>query len=182
MPTPPLSFSHVGLFVRDMAVMEDFYARVLGFRVTDRGFLGPVRLTFLSRDPDEHHQIVLVAGRPQERHFNIINQISFRAAALDDLRHFHSAFANEAVTDIQPVTHGNSWSLYFRDPEGNRLEIFVDTPWYVLQPLREPIDLSLPDEVIEADTLRLCQALPDFMSEHERRDRMVALMNGSDGE
>jgi len=25
--------------------------------------------------------------------------------------------------------HGNSWSVYFRDPEGNRIETFGQTPW-----------------------------------------------------
>ena len=30
-------FSHVGIYVRDIAKMEDFYRRVMGFIVTDRG-------------------------------------------------------------------------------------------------------------------------------------------------
>ena len=34
--------------------------------------------------------------------------------------------------------------LYLRDPEGNRVEVFIDTPWHVTQPYREPMDLSLP--------------------------------------
>src|SRR3989440_7326454 len=82
---PRLSFSHVGIFVTDVARMEDFYTRVLGFTVTDRGDLetarGKVYLVFLSRDPAEHHQIVMASGRPAGAGFNPINQISFR---LDD--------------------------------------------------------------------------------------------------
>jgi catechol 2,3-dioxygenase-like lactoylglutathione lyase family enzyme len=35
-----LEFSHVGLFVTDMTTMTDFYHRVLGFPITDRGYLG----------------------------------------------------------------------------------------------------------------------------------------------
>ena len=34
---PNLMFSHMGFAVKDMAKMEDFYTRVLGFTVTDRG-------------------------------------------------------------------------------------------------------------------------------------------------
>jgi len=34
---PRFSFSHMGMFVADAARMEDFYTRVLGFAVTDRG-------------------------------------------------------------------------------------------------------------------------------------------------
>lgn len=37
--TPQLSFSHMGLFVADVARMRDFYTRVPGFAVTDRGVL-----------------------------------------------------------------------------------------------------------------------------------------------
>ena len=33
----PLSFSHLGIHVSDLPRMEDFYTRVLGFTVTDRG-------------------------------------------------------------------------------------------------------------------------------------------------
>ena len=40
------------------------------------------------------------------------------------------------------MDHGNAWSLYFRDPEGNRLEVFCDTQWYVEQPCLEDLDLS----------------------------------------
>jgi len=32
-----LSFSHVGIFVTDLARMMDFYTRFLGFVVSDRG-------------------------------------------------------------------------------------------------------------------------------------------------
>jgi catechol 2,3-dioxygenase-like lactoylglutathione lyase family enzyme len=66
MTTPAVAFSHVGLRVTDLAHMEDFYTRVVGLLVTDRGTLrddGPT-LVFLSRNPDEHHQLVLATGRP----------------------------------------------------------------------------------------------------------------------
>src|SRR5690606_35844450 len=60
MDRPGLTFSHMGIYVTDVARMEDFYTRLLEFTVTDRGELdtpnGPVFLVFLSRDPDEHHQ------------------------------------------------------------------------------------------------------------------------------
>lgn len=63
---PEIAFAHVGLFVRDMERMERFYAGYLGLIVTDRGDLGGARLVFLSRDASEHHQVVLVSGRPAE--------------------------------------------------------------------------------------------------------------------
>ena len=150
MSTPALSFSHVGFFVRDIERMADFYTRLLGFTVSDRGEMdtprGKVSFVFLTRDPGEHHQIVLASGRPDELAFNAINQISFRMGDFAGLREMYRAVqAERGVSEIAPVSHGNALSVYFRDPEGNRIELFVDTPWYVEQPLRIPMDMSLPD-------------------------------------
>lgn len=149
---PRLAFSHIGFFVRDLALMADFYSRVLGFTISDRGELdtprGPVSLVFLTRDPREHHQIVLASGRPDRLPFNPINQISFRVHDFAGLRELHRALQSEPVSEISPVSHGNALSVYFRDPEGNRVELFVDTPWYVTQPLRIPMDMSLSDQAL----------------------------------
>ena len=142
---PPLSFSHVGIYVIDPVRMEQFYTRVLGFVVSDRGPLGPVQLTFLTRDPAEHHQLVLASGRPPGG-FNPINQISFRMADLSGLREMYQRLEREGATELAPVSHGNALSVYFKDPEGNRIELFIDTPWYVEQPLRVSMDMRMSDE------------------------------------
>ena len=39
--------------------------------------------------------------------------------------------------------------MYFFDPEGNRLELYVRTPYKVPQPLGDPIDLSMSNEELE---------------------------------
>ena len=56
-----LVFSHMGFYVRDLDRMARFYKDVMCFFETDRGDLGAVKLVFLSRDPSEHHQVVLDA-------------------------------------------------------------------------------------------------------------------------
>lgn len=157
-----LAFSHVGIWVHDLDAMERFYTGVLGFTVTDRGQLGPVDLVFLSQDPREHHEIVLARGRPRELAFNPINQVSLRVESLAALRAVHHRLRDEAVAELRPVTHGNAISVYFRDPEGNRLEIFLDTPWYTPQPLREPVDLDQPDDAIWQAIEALCRGRPGF--------------------
>jgi catechol-2,3-dioxygenase len=161
---PEFSFSHMGMYVTDAARMEDFYTRVLGFAVTDRGNLGSIKIVFLSRDPREHHQIILATGRPEGGGFNPINQISFRMADFAGLREMHRRLEKEGVGELSPVSHGNALSLYFRDPEGNRIELFVDTPWYVQQPVRVPMDMKLSDaelwEWAEAEARKLPQFQP----------------------
>jgi catechol-2,3-dioxygenase len=54
----------MGIFVTDIVSMSNYYQEVLDFRVTDRGQLADVELVFLSRNPLEHHQIVMATGRP----------------------------------------------------------------------------------------------------------------------
>jgi catechol 2,3-dioxygenase len=173
---PDVQLAHLGIYVTDIGKMEAFYTRFFNFTVTDRGMLGQTELVFLSRDPDEHHQLVLASGRPAELPFNVVNQISFRVASLDDLRTLHARLADEPVTEIRPVSHGNAWSVYFRDPEGNRIELYLDTPWYISQPFREPLDLGQSDEAILRETERLCRASPGFRPHAEWRAEVARRM------
>ena len=171
--TAPVAFSHLGINVHDLARMEDFYTRVLGLLVSDRGTLanGPT-LVFLSRDPDEHHQIVLVTGRAPDTRDNVVNQISFKLPALADLKAMHARVRDAGVKEFRIVTHGNAWSIYFADPEGNRVEVFVDTPWHTRQPCAEPFDITAPTETILAETEALCRRRPDFASRSDWRARI----------
>ena len=161
-----LNLSHVGLFVTDMSRMVDFYTNFLGFAESDRGKLADGRgeIVFMTRDPREHHQVVLATGRPADLQFNIVNQLSFRVDSLDTLRELQRGLKNEHATELGPVSHGNALSVYFRDPEGNRVELLIDTPWYVPQPCRIPVDLSLPDDELWAKLERDARALPGFKS------------------
>jgi catechol 2,3-dioxygenase len=174
MTTPAVSLSHFGIHVTDLPRMEDFYTRVLRLLVSDRGALpsGPT-LTFLSRDPDQHHQLVLVSGRPPGVEYNVVNQISFKLPTLVDLQAMHARVRDEGIQDFRIVTHGNAWSIYFADPEGNRVELFVDTPWHTPQPLAEPFDVEAPVQTILAQTEALCRSRPGFMSRGEWRQAQV---------
>jgi len=167
----------MGMFVADAARMEDFYTRVLGFAATDRGNLGSTALVFLSRDPKEHHQIVLASGRPEGLPFNPINQISFRMAEFAGLREMHRRLAAEKVRDLYPVSHGNALSVYFLDPEGNRIELFVDTPWHCKQPMRVPMDLKLSDDELWAWAEAEARKQPDFMPIDEWRAKQARAMH-----
>ncbi len=160
-----LVFSHMGFYVRDIERMARFYREVMCFFETDRGLLGTVELVFFSRDPSEHHQIVLATGRPADLSFSVINQISLRVPDLATLREVRNrAQADLDVTDMVCATHGNAVSIYFRDPEGNRIEVFMDMPWHCEQPLREPIDLDQSDEAVMAAAEALARSRPKFRS------------------
>lgn len=158
-----VAFSHFGFFVKDLEKMRAFYTRVLGFVETDRGVARGRPIVFLSRDPKEHHQIVLVEGRSGSLDDRVINQISLRVGSLAELKQRWALVKRESdVTDINPTDHGTAWSLYFRDPEGNRIELFVDSPWYVEQPRVDPLDLAASDDVIMARTHATIEKHPSF--------------------
>ena len=179
-----LTFSHMGIFVNDLAGMERFYVDLLGFTVTDRGDLrrgeNMRSIVFLSRDPEEHHQIVLATGRPAELAFNPINQISMRTKTLDGLRQAYRRFIDAGRTGLDPVSHGNSVSFYAPDPEGNRIEIYWNTPWYVSQPMVETIDLSRPDEELLTGLEAVARTLPGFRPRAQWRDEMAVRMAHGD--
>jgi catechol 2,3-dioxygenase-like lactoylglutathione lyase family enzyme len=168
---PKWELSHIGIFVTDMDRMRDFYTRLLGFKVMDAGELrNGLGLTFLSKDPKDHHQIVLVSGREKGTP-STINQITFRVASIREVRAMHELLIANKVDGIDPVDHGNAWSVYFLDPEGNRLEFFCDTPWYVAQPRRQRLDFSLSDREIEEATRRSLADDPTTVPFEEWRDR-----------
>jgi catechol 2,3-dioxygenase len=56
------------------------------------------------------------------------------------------------------VTHGIACSVYFFDPEGNRIELYYTTPYKVRQPLGEVIDLDKPD----AELLAFAKSLEEI--------------------
>lgn len=182
MANPPLEFSHVGIHVRDMELMAGFYQRVLGLVVTDRGHLPGRELTFMSANPREHHQVVLASGRTGSGDEKVINQISFRVATLEQLQQMFGWLQQEpGPSQFRAVSHGNAWTLYFHDPEGNRIELFVDSPWYVRQPCSEPLDLTLPADEIRARTEAMCRADPTFAPVEEWRARFAARIERGNG-
>ncbi|CAM3950410.1 VOC family protein [Roseateles saccharophilus] len=91
---PKMALAHFGIYVVDMAVMADFYTRVLGFSITDRAEIRGANLVFLSRNPEEHHQIVLVPGRDAAS-ASTINQIAFRVVSLAELRRVYILLRDE---------------------------------------------------------------------------------------
>jgi catechol 2,3-dioxygenase len=159
--------SHVGLYVRDVPRMIEFYTKVLGFVVSDGAEDG--RITFLSRNPSDHHQVVLVRGRETEIDTLMVQQVSFNVATLANVQKAYRKVKEAGCDSIRPVSHGNAWSVYFRDPEGNQIEMFCDTPWYVPQPCGFKIDLEESEEEIYRFTEQYCKAQQGFKPMEEWR-------------
>ena len=142
-----LSWSHAVLNVRDEKKVLDFYTETLGFNISDRGAIeenGP-NITFMSQNEDEHHQIAIVASRKDEAPSNSLNHLAFRVESFDEVKMLSGKLESAGVK-VLPLSHGNTLSLYFSDPEGNGLEVFWDTPWHVSQPEGILWDTSLNEK------------------------------------
>jgi catechol 2,3-dioxygenase len=159
------TLSHMGIFVTDMDRMIRFYTEVLGLIVTDRGQGISFKndLVFLSSDPEKHHELVLASGRPQEATFSTVMQASFAVGTLDDLRAVKAKAEANGATGLRALDHGNAWSIYFKDPEGNTVEVYLDTPFHVPQPHGDPLDLDMADDEILRTTEAACRKDPGFM-------------------
>ncbi|MEZ5557122.1 MAG: VOC family protein [Pseudomonadales bacterium] len=169
--TPRLTLAHATLAVKQFDTTMAFYRDVLGFQVTNQGEVpGGSRMAFISQDPNNHHQIALVESSDLPSHgFVMADHLAFRTGSLNDLRTLRDKLTSAGIEPILPICHGNAWSLYFSDPEGNGLECFVDSPFHVAQPFASGFDLDQSDEEIAAATQALVESKPEYQSMAEWR-------------
>src|SRR3989475_2507250 len=151
---------HVGIYVRDLDRMVAFYRDVLGMQVTKQNWR--MGIVFLSADPEAvDHEIALMRGRPSADDPHLIQQISMRAASLDDLRAFHRRLRAEGYRIETVVNHASAIGCYFFDPEGNRTEVFWVTGRPCWVPTVSPIDIHQSDDAVLAEVDRVWKQLRD---------------------
>ena len=135
---------HVGLYCHDLEKMRDFYATVLGLTISDEDL--DRGICFLSADPHaEHHELALARAKEPGQKTQNVQQVSFKVKSLDDVRAYYHRLRDQGMKIDRTVTHGIACSVYFYDPEDNRVELYYTTPYKVRQPLGETIDLDRPD-------------------------------------
>jgi catechol 2,3-dioxygenase len=117
---------HVHLKVRDLKKAIEFYTQFLQMRVTER--VGE-QFVFLSGGP-HHHEVALQSvgsdAPPAPRRSPGLFHVAFE---VPDKRSFAVAYRAlvDAGVSVYPVDYGISWAMYFKDPDGNGVEIYVDT-------------------------------------------------------
>ena len=151
-----IGLGHVGLYCNDLGKMRDFYAGVLGLTISDEDLERGI--CFLSAAPEaEHHELALVQAKDPAQKTHNVQQISFKVKSLDDVRAFYHRLQGANTKIDRTVTHGIACSVYFYDPEDNRIELYYTTPYKVRQPFGEHIDLDTPD----ADLLAFAQSFAE---------------------
>ncbi len=168
-----LRWSHAVLRVRELETMLAFYTGLLGFRVSDRGPLAPPgppgatpgdgpELVFLTQVANEHHQLAMIVARGAEEATSL-EHMAFRVDSIAEVKEMLRRVREDPrIADGQPVTHGNAVSLYFKDPEGNGIEVFCDTPWHVRQPVLMFWNPEHTDEQILDEIRQHIERAPEF--------------------
>lgn len=117
--------AHIVLQTNQIANMRTWYCALLGAHVVfDNGFL-----CFVTFD-DEHHRIAFVSPpMTLEAHSpraTGMNHSAFTFDSLDGLLERYRTLKELGIEPHVPVQHGVTTSLYYRDPDGNFVELQVD--------------------------------------------------------
>jgi catechol 2,3-dioxygenase len=126
----PERIAHVVIKVRDLERSCKFYTEILGMQVMKNvPEIGAVFLSFNGRD---HHEIALFqigpqAEAPKGNQVGLLH-FAFRLRNEEDLRAAYQEFKEKGVPVSFTVNHGVTKSVYFRDPDGNELEVYCDNP------------------------------------------------------
>ncbi len=143
---------HFGYYVRDLELMKEFWGNFMGMTLTKAS----AGAAFYSASPEAvDHEIAIMKGRLDTDDSHLIQQISLRVESLDDVRGFKRRAIERGYRIDQLVTHASAIGLYFRDPEGNRVETFWLTGLTSWAFIGVPIDIDRSDDEVMADVRRV---------------------------
>ena len=122
---------HVLLRVSDEEQARRFYCDVLGFKLAERdpdhgGLFTTLGDGFHTLD-FARHPSPEDAQKPGRDQLGLIH-IAFQVEHYSDLRDAYVNLLEHGVHIERAVDHENQRSLYFRDPDGNGLEIYYELP------------------------------------------------------
>jgi catechol-2,3-dioxygenase len=123
-PIAPVKLAHVVRRTSRFEEMLRWYQLFLAARVVH----SDGTLAFLTYD-DEHHRIAIAAipGLPDQPPLAAgTDHVAFTHADLGDLLHTYMRLKREGIEPYWCINHGPTTSMYYKDPDGSRIEFQVD--------------------------------------------------------
>ena len=131
---PPTKLAHLVYQTNRMAEMRDWYCAVLDARV----IYEDERLCFVTYD-DEHHRVAFLDFGPLARRDASavelgpkpvdtpgVHHVAFTFGSMGELLDNYVKLRDRGVRPFFCVNHGPTTSMYYRDPDGNRVELQID--------------------------------------------------------
>ena len=122
------SLGHVVVRVTDRDRAEHFYGDVLGLPMCARFDEGRYKMSFFTLGNHHDFAVMEVSGEGSSRSESAVglHHVAFNiGTTLDELREAKAKLDEEGITTT-PIDHEVTKSLYFEDPDGNGVELYVD--------------------------------------------------------
>jgi catechol 2,3-dioxygenase-like lactoylglutathione lyase family enzyme len=123
-PVSPTKFAHFVLRTGQVDKLAEWYKTVLAARIVFRD----ERLCFLSYD-DEHHRLALIqipGLQPRDPDGTGTDHVAYSYRDLGELLANYRRLKAAGILPHWPINHGVTTSLYYRDPDNNRVELQID--------------------------------------------------------
>jgi catechol 2,3-dioxygenase len=122
------TFHHFGVLTARPEEMMDWYAKVLGMKTNFQSATSGI--AFLSNDR-AHHRMALISwpgltDDPNKRPHPKLQHVAFECATIDDLLNTWERLKGLSIEPVLAADHGMTTAFYYRDPDGNSVELFVD--------------------------------------------------------
>ena len=120
----PYKLAHYVIRAKRFEEMLAWYRRVFHLKTS---FEAPV-IAFLTYD-EEHHRIAFLntSHLPEPDTLRTgIDHIAFTYRSIGDLLNTYARLRDAGITPFWCINHGMSTSMYYRDPDGNEVELQVD--------------------------------------------------------
>ena len=124
----PAKFAHFVLRVSDMKKSVEWYSAVLGMEVVHQNQM----ITFMTYD-DEHHRMAMVqvpddppASTEDRMRSPGLDHVAYTLESLEELLMTYKRLKAQDILPVWPINHGLTTSMYYADPDGNRVEFQVE--------------------------------------------------------
>ncbi|HJQ84388.1 MAG TPA: VOC family protein [Candidatus Binatia bacterium] len=164
----PQKLAHVVRRTGRFAELVRWYCTVLGAEVVHSDGM----LAFLTYD-DEHHRIAIagIPGLPEQAEMTAgTDHIAFTYGDLGDLLHTYRRLKTLGIEPYWCINHGPTVSMYYKDPDGSRVELQVDT-----MPTAESIEAWMRSGEFAANPIGVVFEPEELVARYEAGEPLATL-------